>query len=95
MATHGQMGEFNSQREDWMSYSERLQEYFTANDIKSAEKKKVILLSVVGSETYQLIQSLVAPEKPKEKIYEQVVKLVQDHHQPTPAVIVQLYKFNS
>ena len=38
-----------------MSYSERLQEYFTANDIESAEKNKAILLSVVGAETYQLI----------------------------------------
>ena len=55
MVTHGQMGKFNSQRENWMSYSERLQEYFTANDIKSAEKMKAILLTVVGAETYQLI----------------------------------------
>ena len=50
MANHGQIGEINSQREDWMSYSERLEEYFTANDIKSAEKKKAILLSAVGAE---------------------------------------------
>ena len=95
MATHGQMGEFNSQREDWMSYSERLQEYFTANNIKSAKKKKAILLSMVGAETYRLIRSLVAPEKPKEKTFEQLVKLVQKHHQPTPSAIVQPYTFNS
>ena len=68
MATHGQIGEFNSQREDWMSYSERLEEYFIANDIKSAEKKKAILLSVVGADTYQLMQSLIAPEKPKKRL---------------------------
>ena len=95
MATHGQIGEFNSQREDRMSYSKRLEECFIANDIKTADKKKAILLSVVGANTYQLIQSLVAPEKPKEKIFEQLVKLVQEHHQPTPPTIVQHYKFNS
>ena len=95
MATHGQIGEFNSQREDWMSYSERLEEYFLANYIKSAEKKKAILLSVVGAHTYQLMRSLIAPEKPKEKTFEQLVKLVQEHHQPTPSAIVQRYKFNS
>ena len=50
MANHGQIGEINSQREDWMSYSERLEKYFTANDIKSAEKNKAILLSAVGAE---------------------------------------------
>ena len=95
MATHGQIGEFNSQREDRMSYSKRLEECFIANDIKTADKKKAILLSVVGADTYQLIQSLVAPEKPKEKIFEQLVKLVQEYHQPTPPTIVQHYKFNS
>ena len=88
-------GEFNSQREDWMAYSERLEEYFMANDIESADKKKAILLSVVGAETYQLIRSLVAPAKPKEKTFDELVKLVQDHHQPIPSAIVQWYKFNS
>ena len=95
MATHGQIGEFNSQQEDWMSYSKRLEEYFIANDIKSAEKKKAILLSVVGADTYQLMRSLIAPEKPKEETFEQLVKIVQEHHQPTPSAIVQRYKFNS
>ena len=95
MTTHGQIGEFNSQREDWMSYLERLEEYFITNDIKSAKKKKAILLSVAGADTYQLIRSLVTPEKPKEKTFEQLVKLVQEHHQPTPPAIVQHYKFNS
>ena len=55
MATHGQIGEFNSQRELWISYSERLEEYFIANEIESANRKKAILLSVIRAETYQLI----------------------------------------
>ena len=67
-----------------MSYSKRLHEYFTAKDIKSAEKKKAILLGVVGAETYQLIRSLVAPEKPKEKTFEHFVKLVQE---PLPLLL--------
>ena len=50
---------------------------------------------MVGAETYQLIRSLVAPEKPKEKTFDQLVELVQEHHQPTPSAIVQRYKFNS
>ena len=95
MATHGQIGEFNSQQELWISYAERLEEYFIANEIESANRKKAILLSVVGAETYQLIRSLVAPAKPKEKSFEDLVKVVQEHHQPIPSAIVQRYKFNS
>jgi len=72
-----------------------LQEYFIANEIEAAAKNKAILLSVVGAEMYQLMQSLVAPEKPMEKSFDQLVDLVKGHYQPTPSVIVQQFKFNS
>ena len=51
MAIHGNIGEFDAQREDWISYSERLSEYFTANEVDGAEKQRAILLSVVGAPT--------------------------------------------
>ena len=40
MATHGPFSKFNPQREDWTSYTERLQEYFIANGIEESAKKK-------------------------------------------------------
>ena len=92
---HGTIGEYDPQREDWTSYSERLLEYFTANDVDGADKKRAILLSVVGAQTYQLIRNLVAPGKPTEKSFGELVKLVKGHYQPTPSVIVQRFKFNS
>ena len=95
MAAHGKLSEFDPQREDWISYSERLQAYFEANDIESADKKKAIFLSVVGAGTYQLIRSLVAPQLPSAKNFDDLVKVVQEHYQPTPSVIVQRFKFNS
>jgi len=49
-------GEFNSTQEDWTSYTERLQQYFTANDIAEA-KHRAILLSACGIATYLLINS--------------------------------------
>ena len=95
MATHGNIGEFNAQREDWISYSKQLLEYFTANEVDGAEKKRAILLSVVGAPTYQLNRNLVAPRKPIESTFEELVKLVQGHYQRSPSVIVQRFKFNS
>ena len=62
MATHGSIEEFNPDRETWTAYTERLGEYFLANDVKSAEKQRVILLSMCGTLTYQLVRDLVAPE---------------------------------
>ena len=95
MATHGNIGEYDPQREDWTSYSERLTEYFTANNVDDAAKKRAILLSVVGASTYQLIRNLVAPRKPTEKAFNDLVKLVQEHYQPNRSIIVQRFKFNS
>ena len=50
-SSHGHIGEFNSQLEDWRSYTERLQNYFIANDIKSEAKQRAFLLSVRGPRT--------------------------------------------
>ena len=96
-ATHGIIGEFDSAREDWVSYTERLEQYFTANDIKAEEedKRRAILLSVCGASTYQLIRNLVSPSKPTDKTFAQLVKLVQDHHQPPPSAIVQRKNFHT
>ena len=79
MAKHGTIVEYDPQREDWTSYSERLLEYFTANDVDGAEKKQAILLSVVGAQTYQLIRNLL--------LFADLVKLIKGHYQPTLLVM--------
>ena len=89
------MGEFNSQVEDWRSYTERLQNYFIANDIKSEAKQRAILLSVCGPRTYKLIRSLLSPKEPKDTSLADIVKQMTDHYQPKPSIIVQRFKFHS
>ena len=97
MATHGTVGEFIPGREDWVSYTERLEQYFTVNAIKQEEgnRWRAILLSCCGAATYQLIRNLVSPGKPTEKRFEELVKLVKDHHQPPPSEIVQCFNFHT
>ena len=46
MATYRLIGEFNPDRETWTANTEGLWKYFLANNIKSAEKQGVLLLSV-------------------------------------------------
>ena len=92
MARHRSIGEFDAQREDWTSYSERLLEYFTANKVEGTAKKKAILLSVVGAPIYQFIRNLVAPNKLTENTFEEPVKLMQGNYQPSQSVIVHRFK---
>ena len=55
----GGIGEFNSSDEDWSFYTERLQQFFIANDVLDASKQRAMLLSACGAGTYTLIRSLV------------------------------------
>ena len=63
--------------------------------MESVEKKRSIFVSVVGAATYKLLRSLVAPARPGNKTYEELVKLLSTHFNPPPSEIVQRFKFHS
>ena len=94
-AVFGQVNPFDGEKEEWPQYVERLDCFFVANGITEAVKKRAILLTVVGPATYKLLRNLVAPAKPDEKTYKELVEVVKEHQNPKPAEIVQRFKFNS
>ncbi|XP_074039513.1 uncharacterized protein [Leptinotarsa decemlineata] len=55
--------------------------------------KTAILITAMGDETFELMVDLCSPEKPENKSYEDLVKLVVNHLQPTPSEIAERYKF--
>ena len=63
-------------------------------NVTDAGKKRAILLSLCEAGTYEIIKSLVAPKKPTEHTYAQLVKVVKAHFQPTPSEIISRYHFN-
>ena len=94
MATHhGQITEFSGNSDDWEAYVEQLENYFEANEIESAAKKRAILLSPCGTATYKTIRSILAPKKPTEVEYAELVRQVKQHYAPKPSEIIQRYKF--
>ena len=96
MATvFGKIEEFDSSHEDWPQYMERLGYFFDANGIESAEKKRAVLLTLIGATTYKLLRSLVAPSKPGEKTYQELIAALTAHFSPTPSPIVCRFKFHS
>ena len=58
-------------------------------------RKQTILLSVARSSTYHLIRSVVAPETPPSHSYTKLVDLLTKHHNPTPPITAQRYRFHS
>ena len=87
-------GEFDDSKEDWLSYTERMQQYFVANAV-SEDRQRATLISTYGPATYQLIKDLVVPEKPTARTFEKLVRLVNAHKNPQPLTIVQHFHFHS
>eukprot|EP00731_Ephydatia_muelleri_P012745 Em0007g55a len=85
---------FNPDTDDWVVYSERLEQFFKANGISDPEKQRAMLLSTCGNETYLLIRSLAAPDKPTDKSISEILELARDHFCPSRSVIVQRNNFN-
>ena len=93
-AVFGKVEEFDSDKDDWLTYVERVNHFLKANSITGNEQKQAVFLSVIGPSTYKLLKSLLAPEKPGDKPYKNLVKKLTEHFNPTPSKIVQRFKFH-
>ena len=109
MPTYGFIEKFSGKGEDFDTYLERLDFYFKANDLGEIvltssnadtvnarrEKRKSILLSVIGADTYSLLRTLCAPTRPSEKTYKEITDLLTAHFSPKPSEVVSRYKFHT
>ena len=94
MATRmlGSVGAFEEGAETWALYQERLEQFFVANDIEDT-KKRAVLLSTCGRNTYQLISRLLAPGKPSETAYSVICDRLKNHYDPRPSELVLRSRF--
>ncbi|KAF2880339.1 hypothetical protein ILUMI_25827, partial [Ignelater luminosus] len=91
---------FNPDEESFSAYKERLENVFTLRQLKEnaprvAEAKRDVLLNCLKSKQYQLLSSLTAPDKPKEKSYDQLVDILQKQFTPVINVHTERHKFLS
>ena len=93
--TLGRVVEFDETKDDWLQYVERLEHFLAANGIDDANKKRAVLLTVVGAATYKTLRNIVSPKKPGEKTYAELVAALSKHFRPTPSEIVERFKFHS
>ena len=70
--TLGTMNPFDPDMDSWLAYSERLDQFFVANDIAD-EKKVAVVLTVIGTKAYKL-RNIVALQKPSTKAYTALVE---------------------
>lgn len=77
------------------SYIERMEFAFIANEITTAVRKRAILLSSCGEETYKLLRNLVAPDNLTDKTFDQLKTILNDHFNPKQAACARRFTFNS
>ena len=93
MGTIGSLAEFNPDSEKIETYLERVQLFFNANGVEEA-KQVAVLLTVIGSNTYKLLSSLLAPTKPWEKSFTELAQTLRHHFEPQPLVIAERFHFH-
>ena len=87
--------EFDAMLELWDQHEERLGHSLDANGITNIDKKRSVVLSAIGPAPYKLLTSLISPQKPGEKSYEELVTLLTEHFNPPPSEIVERYRFHT
>ena len=97
MACVGKAPEFDSAVESFGAYARRLEQYFIANEIKEDQviRRRAIFLSVVGAQTYGLLEDLIAPSSVDEVSYCNLVKVLSEHFEPQTSEIVARSRFHS
>lgn len=89
---YGQIPEFYGDGDDWNVYYERLEQFFSVNDIPE-DKRSAFLISVIGSYTYKTLRDLCHPVLPKDKPFEELCEQLRRQFSPQISVFRERSKF--
>ena len=99
MSSLGKIEEFNPSQTNIARYLERLEQYFEANDVpedsEDSKKRRAILISVIGSRTYDVLSDLCSPNSPSSKTYLELSVILKNHYAPKKLVIAERYRFHN
>lgn len=75
MALIGEIPKFDSRDDDWLVYTERLEQFFEINDVPD-EKKKAILITSISDDVYKTLRDVCHPNLPKTKTFDELCELL-------------------
>ena len=84
---------FDASVDDWTAFVQRFKHSFLANGVTDAEPKLHLFLSLVGTNIFQLLSNLTAPQEPGEFTYAQVIEKLTAHYKPKPLKIAEHFCF--
>lgn len=88
----GKIESFNISDQNWDTYVRRVRQFIALNEVKETLHVST-LVTIVGSQCYDLMCDLCAPDLPENKKFDELVKLVKDHLEPERSEIAERHVF--
>ena len=88
----GSLEEFDPTTDDISTCLEKLQLYFAANKVED-DRKVPILLTVIGAKAYSTLRSLLAPDSPADKSFNDLLITLKGHFDPKSLIIGEQFRF--
>ena len=109
MATYvGKVGEFDSPKKTFKSYCDCMDMFFVANDLvvlggaantvadaAVIRKKRAIFLTEVGTDSFTLVNDLLAPRSAKKVGLNEITRVLKEHYNPAPLEIAESFHFGT
>ncbi|XP_069365633.1 uncharacterized protein [Maniola hyperantus] len=92
MVSPRKLGEFDVVSGNWASYCERMEMYFIVGEVKETLRVPT-MISMVGDRAYELMVNLCSPDRPGNKTFAELVKIVGEHLQPKPSILAERFRF--
>ena len=68
--------------DDFSNFQEQLEMFFEANDAAGGTKRRVLLITALKKPAFSLLAKICAPNKPSEKQFSELCKLIEGHQNP-------------
>lgn len=92
MALIGELPRFYGEYDDWLVFTEPLEQFFDINNVIE-EKKKAILITSISDQIYKTLNDLWFPLLPKEKTFDELCELLNKQFVIKTSVIRERYAF--
>ncbi|XP_064462523.1 uncharacterized protein LOC135373217 [Ornithodoros turicata] len=79
---------------NWTSWRERLEFLFAANEIQDPAKKRALLFTFCGEETYNKVRDLLHPLTPSQVPFHEIMQRLSRHFETGPSELLGRWRFH-
>jgi len=82
ISNYGNPGVYNRSTMKWQLYEERFRAYLAVNRITDQIDQVNLLITTIGDDTYETLRDLIAPQRPFDATFDQLIDKLRSHFRP-------------